>query len=157
MSDQPAPITPLIVEFTVAADATHAFELWTGGVELWWPAGHTVSGDPAAITFEPRPGGRIVERAPDGTEHVWGEVLVWEPPNQVHFRWHLFFTPADATRVALTFTPADGGTRVRLVQTGWADLGQQGPTRRERTVQGWAAVTRRYRDVIDHRTPGGDP
>lgn len=54
-------IEPLVVEFEVDAPVAHAFDVWTRRCATWWPAGHTVSGDPSAITFEPSPGGRIVE------------------------------------------------------------------------------------------------
>jgi uncharacterized protein YndB with AHSA1/START domain len=134
-------IEPLVVEFAVAAPPERAFAVWTGRCALWWPRSHTVSGDPAAITFEPRPGGRIVERAPDGTEHAWGEVLVWEPPTRLRLLWHLFFDRAEATEVEIVFTADGDGTAVRLVQTGWDRLGAQGVPRRERTGQAWAAIT----------------
>jgi uncharacterized protein YndB with AHSA1/START domain len=132
---------PLVVEFAVGVPPARAFEVWTRRYATWWPPSHTVSGDPAAVVFEPRPGGRIYERARDGTEHAWGEVVTWEPPALLRFRWHLFFDPAEATDVEVRFDPTAGGTRVRLVQTGWDRLGGAGPPRRERTGAAWAAVT----------------
>ena len=68
-------IEPLVVEFEVQAPVAHAFRVWTERCGLWWPSSHTVSRRPAAIVFEPHPGGRIYERGPDGAEHEWGEVL----------------------------------------------------------------------------------
>jgi uncharacterized protein YndB with AHSA1/START domain len=97
---------PLVVEFEVGVPPDHAFEVWTTRCATWWPRSHTVSGDPEAITFEPRAGGRIVERAPDGTEHAWGTVLEWAPPGLLRYHWHLFFEPTEATEVTVTFTPA---------------------------------------------------
>lgn len=135
---------PLVVEFEVAATPAHAFHTWVGEAARWWPRGHSVSGDPVAVIFESHPGGRIVERAADGTEHAWGEVLDWDPPRRLRYRWHLFFAPEEATEVEVTFTPSPSGTAVRLVQTGWDRLGEAGPVRRERTVAGWAAVTAPY-------------
>jgi uncharacterized protein YndB with AHSA1/START domain len=142
-------IPPLVVEFRVAAAPTHAFDTWVRRPERWWPAGHTVSGSPAAIVFEPRAGGRIYERAADGVEHDWGEVLDWEPPGRLRYLWHLFFTPAEATEIELTFERAGRGTLVRLVQTGWDALGDEGRPRRERTVKGWNAVTGGYRQLCE--------
>jgi len=142
-------IPPLVVEFEVAATAEHAFATWVERTELWWPRTDTVSGRPTAIVFEPRVGGRIYERGPDGDEHPWGEVLVWDPPARIECLWHLFFPRAEATRVCLTFTPRVDSTLVRLEQSGWAALGEQGPRRRERTTQGWAAVGAAFRGYID--------
>jgi uncharacterized protein YndB with AHSA1/START domain len=134
-------LEPLIVEFEVAVPPEQAFRTWTERCATWWPASHTVSGDPAVISFEPRSGGGIVEQGADGSRHRWGEVLDWEPPSRLRYRWHLFFDPSEATEVEVTFVPAGGGTAVRLEQRGWDQLGEAGPTRRERTDHAWRAIT----------------
>lgn len=135
---------PLVVEFEVAVAPAEAFEVWTRRCSTWWPPGHTVSGDPAAITFESRAGGRIVERGRDGAEHDWGRVLDWEPPGRLRYLWHLFFDPSEATEVELTFTAVPAGTAVRLEQRGWDKLGDAAPPRRERTGQVWGTLTGEY-------------
>ncbi len=139
---------PLIVEFDVRAAPSHAFDVWTRRCQLWWPRDHTVSGDPASITFEPWAGGRIFERARTGEEHDWGQVLDWGPPTRVRYLWHLFFDRSEATEIELTFTPVDDGTRVRLEQRGWERLGDAGPPRRTRTGQVWTELTAVYGDVV---------
>ncbi|MGZ8762102.1 MAG: SRPBCC domain-containing protein [Acidimicrobiia bacterium] len=149
MTDDAPTLPPLIVEFEVAASRRHAFSTWVSRTELWWPPGHTMSEWPAAIVFEPQIGGRIFERDREGNELIWGEVLDWEPPSRVRFLWHLFFPRAEATEVDVTFTTSTRGTTVRLVQSGWDALGDEGPIRRERTVKGWATVTDRYRQQIE--------
>jgi hypothetical protein len=61
---------PLTLEFTVGCSPDHAFAVWATRTSMWWPHGHSVSGDPGlTVTFEPRPGGRIYERTPAGEEH----------------------------------------------------------------------------------------
>ncbi len=135
---------PLVVEFAVAAPVEHAFLVWTDRCALWWPPSHTLSGNPAAIVFEPRSGGRIFERAPDGVEHSWGEVLNWEPPRRLRYRWHLFFDPSEATEVEITFTGGPTVTVVRIEQSGWERLGASGPSRRTRTGHAWAAISTVY-------------
>ena len=131
---------PLVVEFEVDAPQRHAFETWTARCGLWWPKSHTISGDPAAITFQPQRGGRIFERAADGADHDWGEVLDWEPPGRLRYLWHLFFDRSEATEVEVTFTERDGSTLVRIEQRGWERLGAAGPPRREKTGHVWAAI-----------------
>jgi len=130
-------LEPLVVEFEVAVSPAHAFDTWTRRCATWWPPAHTVSGDPQAITLEARPGGRIFERARDGSEHDWGVILDWEPPRRLRYRWHLFFDPSEATSVEVTFRPAGSGTAVRLEQTGWDRLGDAGPPRRAKTETVW--------------------
>jgi uncharacterized protein YndB with AHSA1/START domain len=89
---------PLEIAFIVGCSPDHAFAVWATRTSLWWPHGHSVSGSPGlTVTFEPRPGGRIYERTPEGEEHDWGEVLAWEPPHRLAYLWHLRFDRTDAT------------------------------------------------------------
>ncbi|MEZ5102100.1 MAG: SRPBCC domain-containing protein [Thermoleophilia bacterium] len=139
---------PLVVEFEVRATPAVAFATWTERIGAWWPRSHTLSREPAAITFEPRAGGRIVERGPDGAEHPWGEVIAWEPPHRVRYWWHLYFDRAEATQVDVTFREHGGLTRVRIEQSGWEALGAAGPPRRERTQQVWGMLSRIYAEHL---------
>lgn len=135
-------MTPLVVEFNVAASCEHAFDMWSNRASLWWPRSHTVTrADDLEIVFETHPGGRIYERAADGTEHDWGEVTVWEPPHRVAYVWHLFFDPAEATEVDVTFHTVDGGTEVRIEQRGFERLGEAGVLRRSNTDRAWNTIT----------------
>ncbi len=137
---------PLIIEFELSVPPAHAFAAWTDRCATWWPRSHTVSGNPSSITFEPRVGGQITEHA-GALEHPWGTVLEWwDPPRRLRYRWHLFFTPEEATEVEVTFTDRDGHTAVRLEQQGWERLGAAGPPRRERTHHAWTAITAALQD-----------
>ena len=72
-------IEPLRFEFDVACALEHAFDVWTARIAQWWPLDHTVSvAEGLDVVLEPKVGGRIFERTPDGIEHVWGEVTAWE-------------------------------------------------------------------------------
>lgn len=139
---------PIVVEFDLAASPAHAFEVWTTRPSMWWPRSHTITQDPdLTVVFEPFPGGRIYERGRDGSEHEWGEITVWEPPDRVGYLWHLFFDRSEATEITVTFTATETGAHVRLEQTGFEKLGRDvGPERRRRTNQAWLEVTGHYRD-----------
>lgn len=141
---------PIVVEFDVRASPQHAFEVWTSKTSIWWPRSHTISGDQNLdVVFERFAGGRIYERGSDGTEHEWGEVLVWEPPTRVDYLWHLFFDRSEATEITVTFTEIEDGSKVRLVQTGFEKLGVEiGSERRRRTSNAWLEVTGHYRDAV---------
>jgi len=127
---------PLEFAFTVACEPEHAFAVWATRTSLWWPHGHSVSAEPGlTVTFEPRPGGRIYERTPQGEEHDWGEVLAWEPPRRLVYLWHLRFDRADATEVEVTFAPdsdAAGQTAVDDRHRGWERLGARARLRPRR-------------------------
>ena len=107
---------PLSLRLEVACSAEHAFTVWTSRIDHWWPADHTVTGrSDAEVVLEPYLGGRIYERTPDGTEHDWGEVTLWEPPHRLGYLWHLRRDRADATDVEIRFRPAgDSRTHVEI-------------------------------------------
>jgi uncharacterized protein YndB with AHSA1/START domain len=148
---------PLELRFAVDCSPEHAFDVWAARTSLWWPPGHSVSADPGlTVTFEPRPGGRIFERTPDGTEHDWGEVLDWEPPRRLRYLWHLRFDRADATEVEIVFASgAGGGTDVTITHRGWERLGAKGPERRERNRRGWDGLIPHYRRACAETAPAG--
>jgi uncharacterized protein YndB with AHSA1/START domain len=137
---------PLELSFSVECPPERAFDLWAGRTSMWWPHGHSVSGEPGlTVTFEPRPGGRIYERTPAGDEHDWGEVLDWQPPHRLRYLWHLRFDRSDATEVEVSFRPAGSGTEVAIVHRGWERLGAAAEERRERNRRGWSGVIEPYR------------
>lgn len=110
----PAPVTREVV---VAAAPDRAFELFTGRIGAWWPlARFSVFEQDNDVAFED---GRIVERATDGRESVWGDVTEWDPPATLAFTWHPGYGEEHATDVRVTFTASGDETLVSLVHTGW--------------------------------------
>jgi uncharacterized protein YndB with AHSA1/START domain len=139
---------PLRLELTVACSPDHAFDTWARRISSWWPSSHSVSGDPGlTVTIEPRAGGRIFERTPAGAEHDWGEVLAWEPPERLAYRWHLRQEPQDATLVEITFAGHDRSTTVTIVHSGWERLGARGAEQRERNRGGWGGVLSPFQEA----------
>jgi uncharacterized protein YndB with AHSA1/START domain len=135
-------IEPLRILFDVGCPPERTFELWTARTSMWWPTTHTVSARPdVEVVIEPGVGGRIFERTPEGDEHDWGQVTIWEPPSRISYLWHLRQDRADATEVEITFAPSEGdGTRVSIVHRGWDRLGSHGPECRELNQRGWAGL-----------------
>jgi uncharacterized protein YndB with AHSA1/START domain len=142
-------IEPLDLSFDIACEPAHAFEVWTSQFDRWWPRGHSVSGDPAAIVLEPCVGGRIFERTADGTEIDWGEVTVWDPPVRFGYLWHIRRDRADATDVELTFADAgDGTTHLRILHTGWERLGAGAQEWRDANRGGWGGLLPHFTTYI---------
>jgi Activator of Hsp90 ATPase homolog 1-like protein len=135
-------IEPIRLSFEVGCAPDHAFRVWTEDIDRWWPADHTVTGtDDLLVVLEPRLGGRIYERTPDGLEHDWGEVTVWEPPTRLGYLWHLRRDRADATKVEIRFEAAEGGgTRIEIEHRNWEILGSEGESWRDRNRGGWATL-----------------
>lgn len=137
-------IDPIRLAFEVACAPEHAFRVWTADIDRWWPADHTVSGaSDLEVVLEPRSGGRIFERTPDGTEHDWGEVTIWEPPTRLAYLWHLHRDRSDATEVEIRFLAvgaAAAATRVEIEHRNWEALGAAGECWRDRNHGGWATL-----------------
>jgi hypothetical protein len=142
----PEAVDPLTLAFEVSCPVEHAFAVWTTRIATWWPADHTISGQSdSQVILEPRPGGRIFERTPQGIEHLWGQVTVWEPPNRLGYRWHLGRDPVDATDVDIRFLPHGvGATRIEIEHRGWQRLDAGGDPWRERNRVGWQSLIPHY-------------
>lgn len=137
---------PIELEFTVACSPEHAFDVWATKTSLWWPRGHSVSGDAGlTVAFEPRPGGRIYETTSSGVVHDWGEILAWEPPRRLVYLWHIYGDRSVATEVDIRFTGEGGTTTVTIVHRGWEHLGKAGSDLRRRNSDGWDGVVPPYR------------
>jgi uncharacterized protein YndB with AHSA1/START domain len=104
----------------VEAPREHVFRTFTERIDTWWPRSHHI-GDREAFTaiLEPRPGGRWLERADDGSECQWGHVIDWQPPERVLLAWELDhewkYKAGLATEVEVRFiAEAPARTRVEL-------------------------------------------
>ena len=121
MSTQQA-AAPVRNSIVVEAPQERAFEVFTAEMGTWWPSTHHIlEGELAEMVFEPRAGGRIYDRAVDGSECQWARVLAYEPPDRVVFSWDInlqWQVERDLSRtseVEVRFLPEPGGrTRVEL-------------------------------------------
>lgn len=113
---------PVRKSITVKAGAERAFQVFTEGVDTWWPRTHHTGKSPMKKIFiEGRAGGRCYSAQVDGTDCDWGQVLVWEPPRRFVMAWQISHTwgyepdLAKSSEVEVRFTPLpDGSTRVDL-------------------------------------------
>jgi hypothetical protein len=142
---------PITIAFDVACPVEHAFTTWTSDIGSWWPPDHTMTGtSDVEVVLQNRLGGRIFERASDGAEHDWGEVTVWEPPNQLGYRWHLGRDRSDATEVNIRFlAQSSDRTRIEIEHRGWQRLGSSAAEWRERNVIGWDSLLPNYLAAIE--------
>jgi hypothetical protein len=101
----------------------------------------------ATVVCESGVDGRIYERWHDGVEHDWGRITAWHPVERLAFTWSP--DPADEidTNVEVSFERVDGGTRVRLVHTGWEALGEAAAAKRASYDAGWPHVLTRLVDA----------
>lgn len=132
---------PIRKTLTVPLDRQSAFDLFTDGIDRWWPKDtHSIAGSETRVSVEPTEGGRVYETAPDGSEAEWGRVIRWEPGARVSLSWFVGTTPDEATEVDVKFTQTDAGTRVDLTHSGWAVKGAQAAEAKSNYTKGWDQV-----------------
>ena len=116
-------------EVTVPLAPERAFDLFTRRMTEWWPSAHHIGSAPIAeIVVEPFEGGRWFTRHEDDSETSTGYVETWDPPERLVLTWQITaeweYDPRLITRVELTFTAVEDGTRVALEHR---DLQSYGP------------------------------
>jgi uncharacterized protein YndB with AHSA1/START domain len=101
----------------------------------WWGAGSTI---------DPRPGGKLYIRHPNGIETV-GEVLEIDPPERLVFTYGYASgdpIPPGASRVTIRLAPDPAGTRLSLLHE-FADAAV-----RNEHVQGWRFQLSVFANVV---------
>lgn len=122
-----------------------AFTLFTEGIGRWWPVEtHSLFGAKAQAFFEPVPGGRVGERAPDGREETWGTVHACERPARLVYSWHPGRDPSTAQELEVRFVAEGKGAVVQLEHRGWAVLGERAAESRASYETGWDLVLDRF-------------
>jgi uncharacterized protein YndB with AHSA1/START domain len=112
-------------EVVVAVDPARAFEAFTAEIDNWWKKDSPFWMDKErriGIRFEPYVGGRFIEVYDEETGEGYeiGRITAWEPGVRIAYTWRQSDWPEDAiTDVEVTFDAVEGGTRVRMRQTGW--------------------------------------
>jgi len=115
-----------------------------------WPRSHSIGASPLKkAVIEAKAGGRCYQESVDGSECVWGKVIVWEPPRRFVLAWQLNadwqYEPdlARASEVEVQFTPeSDGSTRVDLEHRHFERHGAAGRIIRSGvdSPQGWGGL-----------------
>lgn len=137
----------LEVSVHIAAEPETVFPYFTDPVRyVQWMGEHA--------TLEPEPGGVYRVSMRDGVE-VLGEFVEVDPPRRLVFTWGWTQDQAVApgtTRVVVTFTAEDGGTRVVLRHH---DLPSD--AHRSHHGQGWEMYLARLGVRVGGGDPGPDP
>ena len=140
-------------EIVVETSQARAFRVFTEETGAWWPlASHHIGEKAAEAAFiEPRAGGRWFERAEDGTECLWGKVLVWDPPGRLVLSWEIgadwkhhddFSAEVEVKFVAL----GPALTRVELEHRNLDRFGAAAEDLRRSFDRGWLTILKLYAD-----------
>jgi len=148
---------------TVEADQQQAFEVFTKRHGTWWPAAYHIGDvDYETAVIEPFAGGRWYERGVDGSESVWGRVLVWEPPHRLVLAWQISadwrFDAKVTTEIEVRFEPVgENRTRVDLEHRHLDHFGARAAEMRAifdsggvpGAPQGWAGILREFARIAE--------
>jgi uncharacterized protein YndB with AHSA1/START domain len=159
VSDQTPPLSaaavaPVSKTIHVRGTVEHAFEVFTAGIDRWWPREHHIGKSPMTrMIVEPRAGGRCYSEHQDGTDCAWGSVLAWEPPRRIVLAWQITTTwtyepdLGRSSEVEIRFTPEAGGmTRVDLEHRHLERHGPDADTMRAGvdSPNGWGGLLARF-------------
>jgi uncharacterized protein YndB with AHSA1/START domain len=140
-------IAPVIKSIIVNAAQARAFDVFTNGLDRWWPKAHSIGEAPIKRSIiEPRLGGRWFTQHEDGSEAVIGRMLVWEPPGRIVFSWDINAQwKPDTTvgsEVEVRFVAeSPTRTRVELEHRKFESLGEEDGTRMRSGVDGgWPGI-----------------
>jgi uncharacterized protein YndB with AHSA1/START domain len=116
-------------QLLVNASAERAFEVFTAGIDRWWPREHHIGKSPLKrAVLEEKAGGRWYSVCEDGSECEIGKVLSWEPPHRLLLAWQItaawVFDPQFVTEVEVTFSPL--GPKQTRVEMEHRDLERYG-------------------------------
>jgi len=149
-------IAPVRKSIVVRAAPGRAFEVFTAGLDRWWPKSVGISASPIKESIiEPFVGGRWYTKCEDGSEVSSGHVTVWDPPHRVVFSWEINSnwkpdtgTPSEV-EVAF-FEEGSGQTRVSLEHRLFERMGQQGGEKMRGEVDnGWPKLLAFFAAEVD--------
>lgn len=146
---------PVISKIEVRCAPPHAFEVFTRKVDLWWPVGHRKF-EQSALEFDCRPGGRFVERSPDGEVFELGTILDWDPPRRFRYSWIRGAISAP-TEVEVEFQAQGDATLVVVTHSeGNSGLGEAWPTRAQGFRKAWSHLLPELADLIARNEENGE-
>lgn len=140
----------------VATSPERAFQVFTEGIDRWWPREHHIGASPLKrAILEPRSGGRWYAVCEDGSECDTGKVLTWEPPRRLVLAWQITaqwkFDPNFLTEVEVTFTPQGlKRTRVDLEHRNLDRFGKDAPEMRKGIdgPEGWGQTLEKFAAAV---------
>jgi uncharacterized protein YndB with AHSA1/START domain len=142
-------IAPVRKSITVAVSPQRAFEVFTAGIDKWWPKTHGIGNGPVKTSvIEPFVGGRWYGLYNDDSEVTNGHVLVWEPGVRLVTSWEISAQwKSDpraefASEVEVRFiAESDTHTRVEIEHRNFERMGlENGQVMHDAVDGGWTGI-----------------
>jgi uncharacterized protein YndB with AHSA1/START domain len=152
-------IKPAAIRKVLNLHATpqRAFEVFTDGIDRWWPKTHHIGKSPLKrVIIEPKTGGRWYSTHEDGSECPWGDVLCYEPPSRLMLAWRINaqfqFDPQLLTTVEVRFTAINAGeTRVDFEHRELERFGDSEVANKTRDAMGggWGQILTNFQNAVN--------
>lgn len=150
---------PLSAATDLPLSVERAFDLFTAGFDRWWPREFTWSQAEHLdrMVFGDGPGALLSEIGPFGFRIDWGRITDWQPPHALTFTWQIgadrvpLPDPAQASRVAVTFTEVGRSTRIQVVHDRWEAHGAEAAAYRDGFSEAWPMALAALRTVTSTR------
>lgn len=158
-------IAPVRKSIVVQASPQRAFEVFTTGIDRWWPKSHGIGEAPVKQSIiEPFVGGRWYTKCEDGTDVIVGHVRIWQPAERFVVSWEISANWKPDARVAFAsevdvrfVAEAAGRTRVDLEHRNFERMGETaGETMRKGVDGGWPTLLDLFAKEASHmQVPAG--
>jgi uncharacterized protein YndB with AHSA1/START domain len=142
-------IAPIRRTIVIEASPERTFEVFTAGIDRWWPKSHSLASSPLVRSvIEPFVGGRWYTIHEDGSQATVGHVRVWQPGVRLVVGWEIGGDWKPDARVAFTsevevrFMVEPGGrTRLELEHRNFERMGATaGGKMRNEVDGGWPTM-----------------
>ena len=146
-------IAPVKKTLLVAASQQRAFDVFTAGIDRWWPKDKGIGQGPVVRSvIEPFQGGRWYTTFQDGTEKVVGHVRVWQPFERFVVSWEISAVWKSDSRAELAsevevrfIAETPGRTRVELEHRDFERMeGATGEKMRSDVDNGWPGMLEHF-------------
>jgi uncharacterized protein YndB with AHSA1/START domain len=149
-------IAPVRKSVRVKASQAHAFEVFTAGLDRWWPRKASIGAAPMkAMMMEAHLGGRWYEVGEDGSQAAVGKILLWDPPRRfivswdINHRWKPDTTVGSEVEVRFT-VEGPHATLVELEHRKFETMGAEaGASLRKDVDGGWPGILEAFRAVAE--------
>jgi uncharacterized protein YndB with AHSA1/START domain len=149
-------LAPVRKSIRVKASQAHAFDVFTSGLDRWWPRDHGIGRKPMkSMVMETRLGGRWYELAEDGSRADVGKITVWEPPARfvmswdINSQWQPDTTIGSEVEVRFIAEGADA-TRVELEHRKFEQMGDEAGAKMRKDVDGgWPGLLQIFKSKAE--------
>lgn len=129
---------------SLACGIDHAFDVFTGKIDLWWPRGHRKHRDGSLRLDDDA----LIDRAPDGTEWTMATVAEIDPPSLLRLDWYPG-SPGAPTSVEIRFTGDDSNTDIVVTHRPLLETKSLWPQKVELFERGWTTVLPALKTFIE--------